>query len=75
MGPAGAGFEPGARHEFWTGLRPLSPDGLPLVGQAAGGPGNVWLNCGHGSLGWTQVHRSLRVTMTLGSVAFVGLHE
>ncbi|HMM15394.1 MAG TPA: D-amino acid dehydrogenase [Parvibaculum sp.] len=38
--------------EYWTGLRPMSPDGSPIIGQA-GRYSNVYLNTGHGSLGWT----------------------
>lgn len=38
--------------EFWTGLRPMSSDGSPIVGQA-GRFSNLYLNTGHGSLGWT----------------------
>lgn len=41
------------RAEFWTGLRPMSSDGSPILGQA--GPyKNLYLNTGHGSLGWTM---------------------
>jgi len=37
---------------FWTGLRPMTPDGTPIVGptQMRG----LWLNTGHGTLGWTM---------------------
>lgn len=38
--------------EFWTGLRPMSSDGSPIIGQA-GRFSNLHLNTGHGSLGWT----------------------
>jgi D-amino-acid dehydrogenase len=37
---------------FWTGLRPMTPDGTPVVG-ATRYP-NLWLNTGHGTLGWTM---------------------
>ena len=37
---------------FWTGLRPMTPDGTPIVGRTAFG--NLWLNTGHGTLGWTM---------------------
>jgi D-amino-acid dehydrogenase len=40
------------RAEYWTGLRPMSSDGSPLIGQA-GRFTNLYLNTGHGSLGWT----------------------
>ncbi|MCL4747731.1 MAG: D-amino acid dehydrogenase [Burkholderiaceae bacterium] len=41
-----------AEAEFWTGLRPMTPDGTPIVG-ATRYP-NLWLNTGHGTLGWTM---------------------
>ena len=39
---------------FWTGLRPMTPDGTPIIGQASAAYPNVWLNTGHGTLGWTM---------------------
>lgn len=39
---------------FWTGLRPMTPDGTPIIGQASAEYPNVWLNTGHGTLGWTM---------------------
>jgi D-amino-acid dehydrogenase len=39
---------------FWTGLRPMTPDGTPIIGKAAARYNNVWLNTGHGTLGWTM---------------------
>lgn len=41
-----------ARAEFWTGLRPSTPDGPPVVGATR--YRNLWLNTGHGTLGWTM---------------------
>ncbi|QEY57899.1 D-amino acid dehydrogenase [Pseudomonas sp. C27(2019)] len=38
--------------EFWTGLRPATPDGTPIVGKTA--YRNLFLNTGHGTLGWTM---------------------
>ena len=38
--------------QAWAGLRPLSSDGLPFVGDS--GREHVYLNTGHGGLGWTQ---------------------
>jgi len=38
--------------EFWTGLRPMTPDSTPIVG-ATPHP-NLFLNTGHGTLGWTM---------------------
>jgi D-amino-acid dehydrogenase len=40
------------RAEFWTGLRPMTPDGTPLVGPSS--IPNLWLATGHGTLGWTM---------------------
>ena len=37
---------------FWTGLRPMTPDGTPMVGPTA--YRNLSLNTGHGTLGWTM---------------------
>lgn len=37
---------------FWTGLRPMTPDGTPIVGRTA--LKNLYLNTGHGTLGWTM---------------------
>jgi len=37
---------------FWTGLRPMTPDGTPIVGATP--YANLWLNTGHGTLGWTM---------------------
>ena len=39
---------------FWTGLRPMTPDGTPIIGKASAVYNNVWLNTGHGTLGWTM---------------------
>jgi len=38
--------------EFWTGLRPTTPSNLPYLGRTRGYR-NLWLNTGHGTLGWT----------------------
>lgn len=37
---------------FWSGLRPMTPDGTPIVGRT--GFNNLYLNTGHGTLGWTM---------------------
>jgi D-amino-acid dehydrogenase len=37
---------------FWTGLRPMTPDGTPIVGRTPFK--NLWTNTGHGTLGWTM---------------------
>lgn len=37
---------------FWSGLRPMTPDGTPVIGATA--VDNLFLNTGHGTLGWTM---------------------
>jgi D-amino-acid dehydrogenase len=36
----------------WCGLRPMSVDGVPIIGPTP--IGNLWINTGHGHLGWTM---------------------
>lgn len=38
--------------KFWSGLRPATPSNLPYVGRTRFR--NLWLNTGHGTLGWTM---------------------
>lgn len=38
--------------EFWTGLRPMTPDGTPVIGKTSFN--NLFTNTGHGTLGWTM---------------------
>jgi D-amino-acid dehydrogenase len=45
--------------KFWTGLRPMTPDGPPVIGKT--GVSNLYLNTGHGTLGWTMAAGSGRV--------------
>lgn len=54
-----------AQAQFWTGLRPMTPDGTPLIGQASAAYPNVWLNTGHGTLGWTMACGSGQVLADL----------
>ena len=44
---------------FWSGLRPMTPDGTPIIGKTA--VGNLFLNTGHGTLGWTMSCGSARL--------------
>ena len=44
---------------FWTGLRPMTPDGTPVVGRTP--VANLFMNTGHGTLGWTMAAGSGRV--------------
>jgi D-amino-acid dehydrogenase len=41
-----------SRASFWTGLRPATPSNVPYVGRSR--RRNLWLNTGHGTLGWTM---------------------
>lgn len=50
---------------FWSGLRPMTPDGTPVVGGTA--VPNLFLNTGHGTLGWTMACGSGRVIADLVS--------
>jgi len=48
---------------FWCGLRPMTPDGPPFIGRTR--YGNLYLNTGHGTLGWTMSCGSGRVLADL----------
>jgi D-amino-acid dehydrogenase len=37
---------------FWSGLRPMTPDGTPIIGGTM--IPNLFTNTGHGTLGWTM---------------------
>jgi D-amino-acid dehydrogenase len=52
--------------EFWTGLRPMTPDSTPIVGTTP--YANLLLNTGHGTLGWTMACGSgkLVADLTMG---------
>ncbi|WP_417208571.1 D-amino acid dehydrogenase [Antarctobacter sp.] len=41
-----------SKAEGWTGLRPMTPDGTPVLGASR--YDNLFLNTGHGTLGWTM---------------------
>ena len=51
--------------EYWCGLRPMSADGTPLVGPSP--IENLYLNTGHGTLGWTLACGSAQVLADLVS--------
>ncbi|WP_459614478.1 D-amino acid dehydrogenase [Bordetella sp. 2513F-2] len=52
-----------ARAEFWTGLRPMTPDSTPIVGPTR--YPSLYLNTGHGTLGWTMSCGSGRLVADL----------
>jgi D-amino-acid dehydrogenase len=51
------------RSEFWCGLRPMTPDGTPVVGGTE--MPNLYLATGHGTLGWTMAAGTARVIADL----------
>ncbi|OYX40947.1 MAG: D-amino acid dehydrogenase small subunit [Rhodobacterales bacterium 32-67-9] len=52
-----------AQAEGWTGLRPMTPDGTPILGPTR--YRNLYLNTGHGTLGWTMAAGSGRAVADL----------
>ncbi|WP_447763464.1 D-amino acid dehydrogenase [Sphingopyxis panaciterrae] len=53
---------------FWSGLRPMTPDSTPIVGATT--ISNLFLNAGHGTLGWTMACGSGRlITSIIGGTA------
>jgi len=58
--PDGGDFQ---RAEPWAGLRPVTPDSVPLLGATP--LANLWLNTGHGTLGWTMACGSGKVVAAL----------
>lgn len=54
-----------SRASFWSGLRPMTPDSTPVVGPTKFG--NLFLNTGHGTLGWTMACGSAAVIADLMS--------
>lgn len=50
----------------WTGMRPATPKGLPIIGRLESAPSNMLFNTGHGALGFTLAFGSaLRVAQAL----------
>lgn len=52
-----------ARAQFWAGLRPATPSSVPCIGGTAWP--NLWLNTGHGTLGWTHACGSAAILRDL----------
>ena len=44
--------EQGGNPQFWTGLRPATPTNIPYIGRTK--VAKLWINAGHGTLGWTH---------------------
>ncbi|MBB3975207.1 D-amino-acid dehydrogenase [Rhizobium azooxidifex] len=57
----GAGDQ--SKATFWSGLRPMTPDGTPIIGATRFS--NLYVNSGHGTLGWTMACGSGRVLADL----------
>jgi D-amino-acid dehydrogenase len=51
------------RAEMWAGLRPMTPNNLPFFGRRRFR--NLFLNTGHGHIGWTMSHGSAKITADL----------
>ena len=45
-------LEPAGEPQYWCGLRPVTPSSVPVIGRTR--CANLWLNTGHGTLGWTM---------------------
>ena len=56
-------LNPAGPPEAWAGLRPARPDGKPLIGATP--YRNLWLNTGHGGLGFTLAAGSARMLTDL----------
>lgn len=48
---------------FWAGLRPMTPEGTPILGASR--YRNLWFNTGQGHMGWTMSHAAARITADL----------
>jgi len=49
--------------EYWAGLRPMTPEGTPILGATKFK--NLWLNTGQGHMGWTMSHGASRLVADL----------
>jgi D-amino-acid dehydrogenase len=58
--PDGADYD---RAEQWAGLRPMTPEGTPILGPSR--YRNLYLNAGQGHMGWTMSHGCARITADL----------
>ena len=57
-----SGLDAGAGRP-WCGLRPMSADGVPLIGRTS--LSNLWVSMGHGHLGWTMAAGSAQLLSDL----------
>ena len=70
----------GGNPRFWTGLRPATPTNIPYIGRTP--LGRLWVNAGHGTLGWTHGAGSGKAMAELisgeqpqAAVSFYGMHS
>jgi len=49
------------RPDYWACLRPMTPDGPPILGASP--LKNLWMNTGHGHIGWTMACGSSRIVV------------
>jgi D-amino-acid dehydrogenase len=49
--------------ELWAGLRPMTPTGMPVIDRSP--YANLWLNTGHGHMGWTMANGAARILADL----------
>jgi D-amino-acid dehydrogenase len=59
------------RAQFWCGLRPMTPDGTPVIGPTP--IANLYLATGHGTLGWTMAAGTGRVVADVISGRSTGI--
>jgi D-amino-acid dehydrogenase len=52
-----------ANATHWAGLRPMTPTALPIVDRSP--VANLWINTGHGHMGWTMSNGSARILADL----------
>jgi D-amino-acid dehydrogenase len=60
-----------SKSKVWAGLRPVSPSGTPIIGETR--IGGLWINAGHGHLGWTLSCGSGRLIADLIDGRYPGL--
>jgi D-amino-acid dehydrogenase len=58
--PDGADYD---RAQQWAGLRPMTPEGTPIIGRSRWR--NLYFNTGQGHMGWTMSHGCARITADL----------
>lgn len=64
----------GGQPHFWSGLRPATPTNIPYIGKTR--LGRLWVNAGHGTLGWTHGAGSGQALAALmsGEIPQIGFH-